>query len=331
MKLGRRLDRYGWHIIAMVVLVVFGSSLSACGAREPEPRTIGVINIVPDLDKTLEGFKEGMAELGYVEGENVTYLYEGATVDMRRIDSVAQGLVEADVDLILSITTPATQAAQRATAGTDIPVVFVAVTDPVAAGIVDSLRDPGANITGVTFGAQEGRRLEWLVRIAPTIEQIYVPYNPEDQSPVLALGMVSETATHLGVELITREVRTPEEIMPAIEHVPEEADAIFFLPDSLLSTRMSDLVIAAIELQLPTSGANAEAVMEGVLCSYGMEQISSGKQAAHLADQIFRGVKPADLPVETAEFYLAINLRTAEAIGLYIPDEVLRQADIIVR
>ncbi|MBN1815313.1 MAG: ABC transporter substrate-binding protein [Anaerolineae bacterium] len=313
----------------LVGTVVLSLLLTACGGGQ-KTYTIGVINIVPDLDNTLAGFKEGMTELGYIEGENVTYLYEGVTVDMDKLDSVAQGMVAADVDLILSITTPATQAAQRATADIDIPVVFVPVTDPVGAGLVSSLKQPGGNITGVTFGIQEGRRLEWLVQIVPTIEQIYVPYNPEDRSAVLALEMASATATKLDVELITREVHSPEQVMDAIEHVPEEADAIFFLPDSLVSARMSDHIKTAVELRLPTSGANTEAVKDGLLTSYGMEQTSSGKQAARLADQIFQGIKPADLPVETAEFYLAINLKTAEAIGLDISDEILLQADIII-
>jgi putative ABC transport system substrate-binding protein len=327
MKFGRRL-KYGWHIMAMTVLVVFGSFLSACGAGEPKARTIGVVNFVPGLDDAVVGFKQGMAGLGYVEGENVTYIYEGATGSIEPLDSVAQGLVEADVDLILSVTTPATQAAQRATAGTDIPVVFVPVTDPVGAGIVDSLRNPGDNITGVTFGTQEGRRLEWLIQIVPTIEEIYVPYNPEDQSPVLALEAVSEAATNLGVELITCEIRSPEEVPAAVENIPEEADAVFLLPDSLLGSHASKFV----ELQLPTSAANpGDLTDHGVLTSYGIETTAAGKQAARLADQIFQGVKPADLPVETAEFYLAINLKAARAIGLDIPDEILRQADIIVR
>ena len=330
MKLDRRLE-CRQYMVAIALLMVLGSFLSDCGAGEPDIRTIGVINIVPDLDNTLEGFKEGMTELGYIEGENATYIYEGPTVDIDRLDAVAQGLVETGVDLILSITTPATRAAQRATADTDIPVVFVPVTDPVGAGLVDSLRQPGGNITGVTFGVQEGRRLEWLVRIVPTIEKIYIPYNPKDQSPVLALETVSATAAELGIEIITHRVRTPEEIMAVVENIPEEADAILLLPDSLVSTRLPDLIKAAVELRLPTSGANTEAVKAGLLTSYGMEQVSSGKQAARLADQIFQGAKPADLPVETAEFYLAINLRTAEAIGLQIPDEILSQADIIIR
>ena len=150
--------------------------------------------------------------------------------------------------------------------------------------------------------------------------------------PSIPTSGAREATTELGVELIAREVRNPEEVIAAIEHIPEEADAIFLLPDSLVSTRLSDLLKAADELQLPTSGANTEDVKtHGVLISYAMEQISAGKQAARLADQIFQGVKPADLPIEMAEFYLAINLKTAETIGLNIPDEILLQADTIIR
>jgi putative ABC transport system substrate-binding protein len=306
--------------------------VTACGgATPPQSYTIGVINLSPSLDDIAEAFKEGMSELGYVEGENVTYIYEGpAGVD--KLDAVAQGLVEADVDLILSLTTPATQAAQRATAGADIPVVFVPVTDPVGAGIVDSLTKPGGNTTGVTYSVQEGRRLEWLIQVEPTIEQIHIVYNPEDQSPVLALETVSETAAQLGVELITREASTPEEITAAFENIPEEADAIFFLPDSVVNARIDDWLETAIELKLPTSGSNTSLVEDGALTTYGIDlTVSARQEAARLADQILRGIKPGDLPVEMAEFYLAINLKTAEAIDLDIPDEILLQANIIVR
>ena len=174
--------------------------------------------------------------------------------------------------------------------------------------------------------------MEWLVRIAPAIKKIYIPYNPEDQSPVVALAAVRPVAVKLGVELITREMCNPEELKAAIENIPAEADAVFLLPDSLLSTRLPDLVAAATKLKLPVSGANVEVVKTfDVLSSYGFDQIIAGKQAARLADQILQGVKPADLPVETAEFYLAINLKVAKAIGLDIPDEILRQAELIVR
>ncbi len=312
-------------ILTVILFILTGLLLTACG---PKTYTIGIINLAPDLESTVAGFKEGMTGLGYIEGENITYIYDGPVDGIEKLDAVAQGLVEGDVDLILSLTTPATQAAQRATADTDIPVVFVPVNDPVGAGIVDSLKHPGGNITGVTFGVQEARRLEWLMQVVPAIEQIYIPYNPEDRSAVLALETVSAAAKKLGVELIPREARNTEEITAAIENIPEEADAIFILPDGLVTARFADFV----ELQLPTSGPNPGLLESaGALTSYGIEQVSSGKQAARLVDQIFRGVKPADLPVELGTFYSAINLRTAEAIGLDIPDSILRRADIIIR
>jgi putative ABC transport system substrate-binding protein len=318
--------------IIAVLFILAGVLWTACGNDKKNSYTVGAINIVPDFDSIVAGFKSGMAELGYVEGENITYIYDGATVEMGKLDAVAQGLVAADVDLILSVTTPATKAVKRATAGTDRPVVFVPVTDPVKAGIVNNLRQPGGNITGITFGVQEARRMEWLVRIAPGIEKIYVPYNPEDQSPVLALAAVNQVAATLGVDLITREIRNPEELNAAIENIPAEADAVFLLPDSLLSTRLSDIVAAATRLKLPVSGANVEVVKAfEVLTSYGFDQIGAGKQAARLADQIFQGVNPADLPVETAEFFLAVNLKVAKAIGLEIPNEILLQAEMIIR
>ena len=310
-----------------IVFIITSLLLAGCGENQKTYK-IGVINLSQNQDATVKGFQEGMTELGYIEGENVTYLYEGATNSIDKLDSVAQSLVAADVDLILSVTTPATQAAQRTTDGTDIPVVFVPVTDPVGAGIVESLRNPSGNITGITFGLQEARRLGWLIQVVPTIKDIYIPYNPEDRSAVLALKTVRAAATELDVELIMREARNPEEVVAAVENIPEEADAIFLLPDSVVGAHTTEFV----ELQLPTSSPNPEALeTHDILTSYGWKRTAAGKQAARLADQIFQGVKPADLPVETAEFYLAINLKTAEAIGLDISDEILLQADIIIR
>jgi putative ABC transport system substrate-binding protein len=320
------------HTLIAIPIIILALSLISCGkVQTQETYTIGVVNFSQRQEGTLNGFKEGMTELGYIEGENVTYIYDGP-VSVDELDAVAQGLVAADVDLILSITTPATQAAQRATADTDIPVVFVPVTDPVGAGLVDSLKQPGGNITGVTFGIQEGRRLEWLLQVVPTIEQVYVPYNPEDQGPVLALETVSEAAAKLQIELITREASTPEEVEAAFENIPDEADAIFFLPDSVITARIDDWLEMANELGLPTSGPNLAAAEDGHLTAYGIDLAAAARQkAARLADQILQGIEPADLPVETAEFFSAINLKTAAAIGLDIPDEALLQADIIIR
>jgi putative ABC transport system substrate-binding protein len=328
--LGINKSRY--RLILMVAAALLGMTLAACGNEKIKTYTVGVINIVPDFDKILAGFKEGMAELGYLEGKKIRYLYDGPTTEMGKLSAAVQSLLAAKVDLILTMTTPATLAAKKATSGTGLPVVFAVVTDPLQAGIVDSMQHPGGNITGVAFGIQEARRLEWLVRIAPEIKQIYVPFNPKDKSPVLALKIVKNAATKLGVTLITREVHDPETLNDAVLHIPSEADAVFLLPDSLVSTRLPDIVAKANERNLPTSGANISVVESNhVLTSFGFSQHLCGKQAARLADQIFKGAGPADLPVEMAEFYLAINLKVAKTIGLTIPDEILRQTGIIIR
>jgi putative ABC transport system substrate-binding protein len=316
-------------LIGAVLLVMV---LAACGNEKTKTYTVGVMNVTPTLDQSLEGFKEGMTQLGYIEGQNIRYVYDGPTTDMSKLSAAAQTLLAAKVDLILTITTPATIAAKQATTGTRLPVVFAIVTDPVGAGIVDSMQHPGGNITGVAFGIQEERRLEWLVRIAPGIRRIYAPFNPNDQSPVLALKMMRNAAAKLGVELITREVHDPETLNDAVLNIPAKADAVILLPDSLIGTRLPDLVMNANKHNLPTSVPNTMDVKNNhVLTSFGTDQHLCGKQSARLADQIFKGTKPADLPVEMAEFYLAINLKTAETIGLAIPDEILRQADIIIR
>jgi putative ABC transport system substrate-binding protein len=323
-------NRTGSRWGSLSVLIMLALLLTACRGVS-RTYTIGIINISSNQDETLRGFKEGMAELGYVEGENITYIYDGP-IRAEKLDAEAQALVNANVDLILSFTTPATQAAKRATAGTAIPVVFIPVTDPVGAGVVESLTRPGGNATGVTYTMQEGKRLEWLLQVAPNVKHIYIVYNPNDQSPVLALKAVSETAVKLDVDLILRQAATTGEVKSAFLNIPSEADAVFLLPDSLVNISIADIYQLTIELRLPTSGPNVNTVNDGALTAYGVDlAIAARQQAARLASQILQGAKPADLPVETAAFYSAINLRTAQAIGLDIPDTILRQANIVVR
>lgn len=318
--------------LILIGAALLGMVVASCDNGKTKTYTVGVANVLPTLEQTLVGFKEGMTELGYIEGKSIRYIYDGPTTDMSKLSATAQTLLAAKVDLILSITTPATKAVKQTTAGIGPPVVFAVVTDPVGAGIVDSMQHPGGHITGVAFGIQEARRLEWLLRIAPNIKHIYVPFNPNDQSPVLSLKMVRAAAAKLGVELIEREIPNLETLNDAVLNIPPEADAVFLLPDSLVTTRLPDLVMSATNRHLPTSSSNVLTVTQRrVLTSFGFDQNLYGKQAARLADQIFKGAKPADLPVEMAEFYLAINLKVAKTIGLAIPDEILRQADIITR
>ncbi|MBN2002083.1 MAG: ABC transporter substrate-binding protein [Anaerolineae bacterium] len=322
-----KFTRKNWYVV-FVCLIVFSLLATACG-KKPQTYTIGLINVLPVLANSVQGFKDGLTELGYIEGENVTYL--GGTIPMDQLESTLQDMVNAKVDLILTTTTAASQAAQKATAGTDIPIVFTPLADPVGAGLVDSIKSPGGNITGLSQGAYDAQRLDLFLQIAPDVKKIYVPYNPKDPAPVAGLAAITEVAPKLSVELITQEVNTPDEVTAALANIPEEADAIFLLVDSLVGTRVMDLIKISIEQRLPLSGGNADAVKDGTLCGYGPMQSFYGKQVARMADQILKGTPPSSLPVETAEAYLGINLQTAQAIGLEISDAVLRQADNIIR
>lgn len=316
-----------------IVVLIIGLVLTACGSntQAKETYTIGVVNILPPLANLVKSFQDAMAELGYVEGQNVTYIHQEA-IAPNELDQVLQEMVAADVDLIFSTTTVSTRAAQQATANTNIPIVFSPLIDPVSAGLVKSVKQPGGNSTGLIFGVPETRRLQWLVQIVPGVKQIYVPYNPENPASVAVVEAISKTAAELGVSLITREVRNPEEVEAAIQNIPEEADAVFALAvDGLISARSYDLVNAALKLNLPTSSANADSVKDGTVIGFGPSDSGSGKQTARLASQILKGIKPADIPLETAEIYLAINLKVATDIGLEIPDEILRQAQTIIR
>ena len=270
-----------------------------------------------------------MADVDYIEGENVTYVYDGPTGSVDALGPAAQKLMEEDLDLIFSLTTPATLAAKQAVEGTDIPVVFVPVYDPVASGVVESLVRPGGNLTGVRGGGHLAKMLELLGRIAPTTT-CFVPHNPADNSSVQGLAELRQAADALGVELVTPEVRTSEELTAALGAIPPEVDAMLVLPGGFFSVHMPQIGAASIERKLPLASGPIGPETR-VLMTYGADIGLMGEQASLLAKKILDGGAPAELPVETADFLLGVNLQTAKAIGIEISDDILQQADTIIR
>jgi len=317
-------------ILTAAFLVMASLLLAACGTSQPKTVTVGVVNLSPTLSSAFDGFKEGLTEQGYVEGENVTYIYDGPVGSADALDPAIQKLVEAEVDLIFALSTPATLKAKKAVGGTDIPLVFAPVSDPVGSGVVADLRNPGGNLTGIKAGGSGPKALDWLMTIVPDAKQLFVLHNPDDSSSVQVLASLEGPAAAVGVELVVSEVRNKDEAAAAMANVPEGIDAVFILPSSRITAGADAIVQAAIEQGMPTA-TTSYLVEKGVLMTYGAEYFRVGKQAARLADQILKGAKAGDLPVETAEFVLGVNLPTAEAIGLDISDEILRQADVVIR
>jgi putative ABC transport system substrate-binding protein len=324
-------------VLALIVVIVVGWIVLTSDDEEKEDAdsgnktyTIGIVNVAAIISPAVDGLKEEMAARGYKEGENVVYIDNGV-IARDAIEAEIQKMIDQKVDLIVAVTTPPAVKAKEMTAENKIPVVFVPVTDPVTAEIVPDLTHPGANITGIISGQGETRRLEWLTTVDPTIKRIYFPYNPTDASPLKALDELKPAAENLGVELVLLETPDEAAVLDAIENVPDDVDAIFIGPDSLVGAKYADWVTKANELKIPTSGSSQAHVQAGLLCSYSYSPFEAGKLAAGQVDQILKGADPGNLPVETAGPQFSINMVTANAIGLEIPDDVLQQATIIIR
>jgi putative ABC transport system substrate-binding protein len=272
-----------------------------------------------------------MTELGYVEGQNIQYVYSGGVGEVEALDQEVRNIIAQKVDLVFAITTPATMKVQLATAGTNLPVVFAPVNDPVASGVVKSLSRPGGNLTGIRTGGFTAKELEWLVSLAPNTRRVFVAHNPDDGSSVVGLAASKEAANKLGIQLLVHEARTPEQLNTVFASFPEDVDAILILTNNMALDRITDFVKVAQERHLPLASVSYAQLEAGALMTYGPDFFQVGRQAARLADKVLKDTSPADLPVETSEFFLSVNLRTAQAIGLTIPDEVLQQADRVIR
>lgn len=317
-------------VLAMLLIGAYWLARQPAG-DDNRPLVVGVVQLTPVDATTLQGFKEGMGKLGYREGKDIIYLDEGPAGTIDRLEPLIRRQLAAKPRLFFVSSTPATQAVKNHPGTSGIPVVFAPVNDPVNAGVVASLKAPGGNITGIRLPAGDDLRLEWLKKIAPSVKQVYLPYNPADRSALASLELARQAAAVLGIELLAEAIRSGEEVRPALAALPANVDAIFLPRDSTIEARIADFTATALERRLPLCAPSLLQVEAGALFSYGFMHHQIGQQAARLADQILRGTAPADLPVETAESRLVINQATARAIGLPIPGEILRQAEQVIR
>lgn len=295
------------------------------------PRTVALVQLTAVDTGTVAGFKAGMAEAGFQEQDNIAYLDRGPAGGIERLDAIILDHLSKRPDLFMVSSTPAAQAVRRLTMGKGIPVVFAPVNDPVAAGIVGNLKQPGGLITGVRLPTGDDLRLQWLTEIVPQTRRVFVPYTAEDKSAQATLELIGRVAPGLGLQLVRQAVRGEAGVKAALAAMPADVDAIFLPRDSSVESHIAHFVAFAEARRLPLSAPSLVQVEAGALFSYGFVHGEIGRQAAGLAVQIFKGVSPGDLPVEMAENVLSLNLATARRIGIEIPDRILLQAERVVR
>ncbi len=299
------------------------------------PRRVGILSFPaePTIAPQLAAFTQAMRDLGWLEGKNIEYRFVFANGDMDRLDALAGELVGQKVDLILASSPPPTRAAQRATK--TIPIVMASVANPVGNGFVASLAKPGGNITGVTNQQEEilGKRIGFLHEVAPGARRIAILLNETSPSYVVNWSAAQSACAALNLVSLKVVASTPTQLGAAIEQiVGQRSQAVVVPPDSLYLNERVRLQALMQPTRLPVAYGWREHVVDGGLLSYGPDIVASFRNAAKYVDKILRGAKPADLPVEQpTKFELVINLKTANALGLAIPQSLLLRADEVIQ
>jgi ABC-type uncharacterized transport system substrate-binding protein len=322
-------------------LVVFGlcaTLFALCGRTEAQqaakvPRIGFLLGSSPGPDPRMEGFRQGLRELAYVEGQNIAIEWRYAEGKEELVPKLAAELVQMNVEIIVTDGTNVTRAAKNATK--TIPIVMASDADPVGNGFVASLARPGGNITGLVnlLAELSGKRLELLKEAIPGISRVGILWNPENPSSVSGFKETQEAARALAMQLQSLEVRDVYDFAGAFQAATKaRARALTVVSDSLMFSNRRRLLELAIKHKLATMHTQSLWVDAGALMSYGTNLPDLYRRAVIYVDKILKGAKPAELPVEQpTKFELVINLKTAKQIGLTIPPNVLARADRVIK
>ena len=316
-------------------VVLLATPLVAEAQQAAKVPRIGYLSpLSPSSDSIrIEAFRQGLRDLGYVEGQNIAIEYRYAEGKFDRLPDLAAELVRLKVDVIVASSTPGTLAAKNATS--TIPIVMTASADPVPTGLISSLARPGGNITGLSLLSGElcGKRLDLLKEVVPKLSRVAVLLDPANPASLLQLRETEAAAKVLGVQLQPLEVRGPNpDFEKAFQATTRgRAGALITPDDAVILFYRTRIVDFAAKNRLPAMYGFRELVDAGGLMSYTANRSHLFQRAATYVDKILKGAKPGDLPVEQpTKFELVINLKTAKALGLTIPPSVLRLADEVI-
>jgi ABC-type uncharacterized transport system substrate-binding protein len=303
----------------------------AAGAQQPgKLHTIGLLNAASA--PTTNALFDGLLKLGWVEGKNISFERRYADNKLERLPELAAELVRRKVDLIVAFGTLAPLAARQATS--TIPIVMAAAGDPVGSGLVASLARPGGNVTGMSLMSPDlaGKRLELLREVVPRLTRLAVLWDATNPYPAAEFRETETAGRTLGIEVRSLEVRDPDDFDAAFEMAQRQPpDALLTIGDPLTAGQRKLIADRAVALRLPALYGALDFVTAGGLMSYGASVADLQRRAAGHVDKILRGASPADLPVQQpTKFELAINLKTARALGLEVPATLLARADEVI-
>lgn len=312
----------------LVVMVVVGLLMTSFGLGvSAQVAEVGIVQIVehPALDAARTGFLQALDE----QGIQVNVSFHSAQGDFATAAAISQQFVADRKDLILAIATPAAQAAAHATE--DIPIVFTAVTDPVAAGLVESWEVPGKNVTGSSDMTPVARQLELLTEIAPQVKRVGIIFNPGESNSQVQVELAEQAATELGLTLVKAGVNSSAEVMQAASSLVGRVEALYVPTDNTVASAIDSVVLVAEDNDLPLIVGEDTLVERGALATLGINYFELGYEAGLLASKILSGADPAELSVTSQqEFAVALNLAAAEQIGLTFPQGLLEKAATVV-
>jgi putative ABC transport system substrate-binding protein len=318
------------------IKVIAGSTVAWPFAARAQPAklpTIGFLgaNTPAAQSQWTAAFVQRLRELGWIDGSNITIEYRWAEGRRERYATIASEFARLKVSVIVTSGTESIAAAKKVTS--NIPIIFAAAADPVGTGLVANLARPGGNITGLSAQNTDiaGKRLALLREVLPTLRRLAIMANAGSAQAVLEVGEVRAAARTFDLEIIPLEIRRSEDITPALEALNGRAEALYVAIDPLVTSNAARINTLALGARLPTMHGFRDLIEAGGLMSYGPSFPDLFRRAADLVDKILRGAKPGELPVEQpTKFDLVINLTTAKALGLKIPEAFLLRADDLI-
>lgn len=312
---------------ALAGACIAGLLLTACGEADEEANvSISAVTIVshPSLDAVYEGIREGLADAGYVEGDNLALEFQNPQGDQSTLTSIANTYAASDADLFVALATPPAQALAQVIE--DRPIVFASVTDPVTAGLVDSFEAPGGNVTGTSDQLPTDEQLRVILDIDPTVETVGIVYSSAEVNAQVQAEAAVEAGNELGITVETATVANSSEVQQAAESL--DVDAYFILVDNTVVSAMATMVQVAEDKQSLLVTSDPDSVEIGAAAALSTDYRSQGLQTAAMIVRILEGADPAETPVEVQEsLEFVVNPNAAKRMGVTIPDEVLAKAD----